>query len=168
MIKYQLVCQCENTFESWFASGSAFETLQQAGAVTCPTCGSTDVRKAIMAPNVSPKTRQRGRDPVHANEGPRRAPAQPPAAGAVATGPMPVPSPEKMAAFVEALREIRDELISKADDVGDRFPEEARKIHFEEVEPRAIYGQASPEEARDLAEDGVDFFVLPTLPEDRN
>ncbi|MEM9028394.1 MAG: DUF1178 family protein [Pseudomonadota bacterium] len=168
MIRYQLICDEEHTFESWFANSAAFDSLSDLGEITCPICGSTQVRKAIMAPNVSPRTRQKSSDD---------APRPSPNGSDVATTPdseAPVDvsnnsdAAAQVAQLVEAIRQVRDEVLAKSENVGPRFAEEARKIHFEEVEPRSIYGQATSEEARDLVEDGVDFYALPTLPEDRN
>lgn len=166
MIKYQLVCNSEHTFDSWFASSSAFDALKSAGELTCPSCGSVDVRKAIMAPNVSVSTRRD--EPVAATPQARPAAAVAPAQPPVPTVALDAETRKRLDELVNAVREIRRELMEKADNVGPKFAEEARKIHFAEVEPRAIYGQATPEEAQSLLEDGVDFFTLPTLPEDQN
>ncbi len=176
MIKYQLLCAEKHTFESWFSNSAAFEKLQEIGEVACPTCGSTEVRKAIMAPNVSPATRRKSDRPAltgrTATHGTAAAPVPDTADAAVDVGSAPAGLPEaaqrELAQLVEAVREIRRTFVAQADNVGHRFAEEARKIHYEEVEPRAIYGQASPEEAEALADEGVGFFALPTLPEDRN
>ena len=171
MIKYQLNCEAGHAFESWFASSDAFDKLAANGAVACPVCGSTNVRKAIMAPNVSPKTRQRGL----ASERQGRSP-EPPASRATESGPAAGPpsqvmnaqAAEAVAAFIDVVRKVRSELLANADDVGDKFAEEARKIHYDEAEARAIYGEATVEEARELVEEGIDFLPLPRLPEDRN
>ncbi|MEM7774643.1 MAG: DUF1178 family protein [Pseudomonadota bacterium] len=169
MIRYQLICDEEHTFESWFANSAAFDSLSDLGEITCPICGSTQVRKAIMAPNVSPRTRQKSSD-----DAPRPASSTSSEVATIADSDAPVDvsnnsdAAAQVAQLVEAIRQVRDEVLAKSENVGSRFAEEARKIHFEEVEPRAIYGQATSEEARDLVEDGVDFYALPTLPEDRN
>jgi hypothetical protein len=133
--------------------------------VSCPACGSVKVEKAIMAPRIVSK---RGRDsavPV---------PAQPPSAPAPAL-PAEVPSgastPLLLAQERELrakLRELRDHIVKNADNVGERFPTEARKMHYGDIEHRPIYGEASPDEARALIEEGVEVSPLPVLPEDRN
>lgn len=176
MIKYQLICNEEHTFDSWFASSAAFDALSSSGDVACPSCGSADVRKAVMAPNVSPSTRKHvAAEPAVANESESPAapaasrPAQLPQPAAEATPvAMDAETRKKFQQLLTAVRQIRKELVATSENVGPKFAEEARKIHFEEAEPRSIYGEATPEEARSLAEDGVDFFALPKLPEDYN
>lgn len=184
MIKYQLICQGDHTFESWFANSDAYETLTRVGEVTCPVCGSDDVRKAIMAPNVSPATRRKSDASVPAplagatggEQEARAGSLAGPASSTISVTPRPAPAPPVMnaeaaaeiAQFVEAVRTVKRELMARADDVGDRFADEARKIHYEETEARPIYGTADQDEVRELAEEGIDFFALPTLPEERN
>lgn len=173
MIKYQLICEADHTFESWFASSDAYDTLAANDTIACPTCASTNVRKAIMAPNVSPKTRKRGQDDAAKPIEPReagKAVMQQPIAPAI-PAPIAAMNPkaaEVVAEFIKAVRKVRSELVANADNVGDKFAEEARKIHYDEVAPRAIYGEATPEEAQELTEEGIDFVALPVLPEDRN
>ena len=121
MIKYSLVCESGHEFESWFPSSDAFDTQAKRGFVTCPACNSARVSKAIMAPNIARKDRPEQRPPVE----------QPVAAPAPAD---PSPQPmalldEKAAALREAVRELRTKILADSVDVGDKFPEEARKIH---------------------------------------
>lgn len=142
MIKFSLVCNEGHEFEAWFKSGSAYEAQTARAQVVCPHCGSHSVDKAIMAPAVAKRPET---DSV-----PR---AQPP-----------VPTPEQF----EFLRKMRDEIHAKAEYVGGRFAEEARKIHFNEADQRGIYGEASADEVKELAEDGVPFLPVPRLPEDLN
>jgi hypothetical protein len=155
MIKYALACDQAHAFESWFPSSDSYETQRARGLVTCPVCGSTKVEKALMAPQVARKD--------------RRAEAAPVSNEAAAPGPEQVamvsPAEKELRARIRALRE---ELMKTADPVGDRFAEEARKIHYGETEFRSIYGQATPEEAKELAEEGVAFHALPVLPDERN
>lgn len=151
MIRYTLVCDREHDYEAWFASADAYDASARAGANVCPVCGSDQVGKALMAPSVSPKTR---RDTT--------APA--PTSGKVDM----VAADPRRRALREALTELRRKVTETADYVGDRFPEEARRIHYEEVEPRGIYGEATLKEARELIEEGVDVMPLPTAPEDKN
>ncbi|MGQ7794289.1 DUF1178 family protein [Faunimonas sp. B44] len=146
MIRYSLVCAGRHEFEAWFGSSGAFDAQRAAGHVACPICGSLEVEKALMAPSIT--TGRKG------SEG--RAEQTSPAHG---------PDRKQM---IEAMKKVRNQLIANADYVGDRFAEEARKIHYEEAEKRGIYGQATPEEARGLIEEGVSFAPLPVLPDDAN
>ena len=161
MIHYNLRCDQGHTFESWFQSSSAYEAQEKRQLVSCPSCGSTKVERAIMAPQIVSK---RGREiaaPVPA------APA-PAAATEVTT---PTSTPLLMAQERELrvkLKELRDHIVKNADNVGERFPNEARKMHYGDIDHRPIYGEASPDEARALVEEGVEVTPLPVLPDDRN
>jgi hypothetical protein len=157
MIHYHLRCERGHAFESWFQSSSAYETQEKRKLVNCPTCGSAKVERAIMAPQIVSK---KGR------ETPVPAPAA--AASDAAT---PASTPLLMAQERELrakLKELRDHIVKNADNVGERFPNEARKMHYGDIEHRPIYGEASPDEARALIEEGVDVAPLPVLPNDRN
>ena len=158
MIRYNLHCERGHAFESWFQSSQAYETQEKRQLVNCPSCGSAKVERAIMAPQIVSK---KSRD--------RAAPA-PPAAEAT-TPASPASTPLMMAQERELrakLKELRDHIVKNADNVGERFPNEARKMHYGDIEHRPIYGEASPEEARSLIEEGVEVSPLPVLPDDRN
>ncbi|WP_375415304.1 DUF1178 family protein [uncultured Bradyrhizobium sp.] len=161
MIRYNLRCGRGHTFESWFQSSSAYESQEKRRLVTCPSCGSAKVERAIMAPQiVSKKTRQSAAPPA--------APAEAPASTEVTA---PASTPLMMAHERELrakIKELRDHIVKNADNVGERFPNEARKMHYGDIEHRPIYGEASPEEARSLIEEGVEVSPLPVLPDDRN
>ena len=153
MIRYTLACEAGHGFESWFPSSESYDEQAARGLVTCPLCGSTKVAKAMMAPAI-------GR-----------------AASASAEPSLPaiVPQPEAVSLAAEPdqrlramLRAFREHVTANADDVGTRFPEEARRIHYGEAGDRAIYGEASPAEARALIEEGIAVAPLPVLPDDRN
>ena len=168
MIRYALNCDQGHNFESWFASSSAFDKQAKRGLVTCPMCGSAKVEKAIMAPNLAAKLGDSGTaDP----RPPMPTPATPPPP--LQPGPMPPKTPVAMVSAAERelrhkLKELRDHITKNAHYVGPRFPEEARKIHYGEAEHRSIYGEASPEEAKQLHEEGIEFHPLPILPDDKN
>ena len=156
MIRYTLRCDRGHAFESWFQTSSAYDSQVKRKLVTCPACGSARVEKAIMAPQIVSK---KGRD----NAAP--APASP------ADVTIPSSTPLMMAQERELrakLRELRDHIVKNADNVGERFPNEARKMHYGDIEHRPIYGEASPDEARSLIEEGVEVTPLPVLPDDRN
>lgn len=170
MIRYALVCQQGHEFESWFQDSTAFDKQAKRGLVTCPNCGSAKVEKAIMAPRLSATARKRaaGADVAPAADAPAPVPAAAPAPSAEAS-----PAPVAMISsqereFRSKLKELRDHLTKNADNVGAKFPEEARKMHYGEAEHRSIYGVASPEEAKELSEEGIAFHPLPTLPDERN
>ena len=175
MIRYSLRCKKNHAFESWFASSEAFDKLSAKKQVVCPECGSKSVEKALMAPRV---VKSEGKSPSKraAKVAATRAVAAATAASASATAPaavpeVPVPSLQHVAAqkeLIEAVRKLRDEVVSKAEYVGPRFSEEARKIHYDEAPARGIYGEATAEEARALIEEGVDVMPLPVLPDDKN
>jgi hypothetical protein len=158
MIRYNLVCGRRHEFESWFASSAAFDKQAKRRLVACPVCGSTNVEKAIMAPRLA-----RTDTPIDMPE-----PA--------VTAPAPAPSPPAPVAMISPqerelrtkLKELRDHLTQNAENVGRKFPDEARKMHYGEIEHRSIYGEASPEEAKELHEEGVEFHPLPVLPDERN
>jgi hypothetical protein len=141
LIRFSLVCEHDHEFEAWFRSGDDFETQKKRGFVDCPTCGSSRVDKALMAPAVSTSEKKEKM--------------------ALAMGDAQRRALEEMKALAAKVRE-------NADYVGDKFAEEARKIHFGEAEARGIYGEATLEEAKDLAEDGVEFMPIPVFPDDRN
>ncbi|ODM72231.1 DUF1178 family protein [Bradyrhizobium elkanii] len=156
MIRYTLRCERGHQFESWFQSSSAYESQEGRHLIDCPSCGSSKIERAIMAPQVVSK---KGREPA------RPAPTAPvEAAGNESTSLMMAQERE----LRSKLKELRDHIVKNADNVGDRFPNEARKMHYGDIEHRPIYGEASPEEARALIDEGVEVSPLPTLPEDRN
>ena len=160
MIRYSLQCERGHAFESWFQSSSAYESQEKRKLVNCPICGSAKVERAIMAPQIVSQTR-------HDRAEPAPAPAVAPAAEVTA----PTSTPLLMAQERELrakIKELRDHIVKNADNVGERFPNEARKMHYGDIEHRPIYGEASPDEARALIEEGVEVAPLPVLPDDRN
>ena len=141
MIRFSLTCQRDHTFEAWFRSNDDFEAQKKRGFVECPDCGSNRVEKALMAPAVS-TGRKREKLALAVGEAQKRA--------------------------LTELKALSQKMRENADYVGDKFADEARKIHFGETDPRGIYGEATPEEAKSLAEDGVEFMPIPVFPEERN
>ena len=160
MIHYNLPCERGHTFESWFQSSSAYESQEKRKLIGCPVCGSDKVERAIMAPQVVSKKGREREAPV---------PAAPAAATEVAAPAAPTPLMMAQERELRAkLRELRDHIVKNADNVGERFPNEARKMHYGDIEHRPIYGEASPDEARSLIEEGIEVSPLPVLPDDRN
>ena len=162
MIRYTLNCDKGHTFESWFANSSAYDKQAKRSLIACPVCDSAKVEKAIMAPRIVGK---KGRERV-TEEAP--APAQTPAiAETSATGATPLMMAQERELRAK-LKELRDHIVKNADNVGERFPNEARKMHYGDIEHRPIYGEASADEARALIDEGVEVSPLPVLPDDRN
>ena len=165
MIRYALVCDQGHEFESWFADSTAYDKQAKRRLIACPRCGSAKVEKAIMTPRLAGN--RKGATPI---EMPAEAPAETVAAA-------PEKAPEKASVAMISpqerelrakLKELRDHLTQNADNVGAKFPEEARKMHYGEIEHRSIYGEATPDDAKALAEEGIEFHPLPILPDERN
>lgn len=152
MIKYALHCKAGHGFEGWFRNSEDFNEQLTKGQIQCPVCGSVDVAKALMAPSVSGT---RSQNAVQSDEK-----SQPLPADSLTT--------EQQSQMQDMLRAVRKSVVESSDYVGDKFAEEARKIHFEETEKRGIYGEATLDEVKSLAEDGIDCLPLPALPEDQN
>ena len=159
MIRYTLCCEKEHEFESWFPNSDAYDKQRKRGLVSCPACGSKKIDKALMTPQLARKDKG-ARDLV--TETPSTSPTPSPE-----TAPVAMISPQEME-FRSKLKELREHLTQNADNVGKKFPEEARKMHYGELEHRSIYGQASPDEAKALHEEGIEFHPLPILPDERN
>jgi hypothetical protein len=164
MIRYNLVCAKGHEFESWFAGSAAYDKQAKRGLVECPVCGSTKVEKALMTPRLG-RSDKTGHI-VPAMPEPAAAPAPEPAAPE-APAPVAMISPQEQELRTK-LKELREHLVKNAENVGGRFPEEARKMHYGEKEHRSIYGTASPDDAKALHEEGIEFAPLPTLPDERN
>jgi len=160
MIRYALACDQGHEFESWFPSGASYDAQAGKGLVTCPVCGSAKVDKRLMAPALARAEAKPARD------------AEPTAAP---TPEPPSPTPQAVAllsqqeaAMRAMLRAVREHVTRNADNVGERFPEEARRMHYGDIEHRSIYGRADAEEADALREEGIEVHPLPILPDDRN
>lgn len=142
MIRYALQCAAGHEFESWFRDSASYDEQAKRGFVTCPECGSARVEKRIMAPSLATREGQ-------------------PAAPVAMMG-------EKEREFRAMLAALHRHVRENAEDVGQGFVEEARKIHYGEVDERAIYGVATPQEARSLHEEGIAVLPLPPLPDEAN
>jgi hypothetical protein len=167
MIRYNLVCAKGHEFESWFANSATYDKQARRGLLECPHCGSSKVEKALMTPRLA-RTKKSGAPitaPPEAVTTPD--PATPEPAAAPQPAPVAVISPQERELRAK-LKELRDHLVSNAENVGGRFPEEARKMHYGEKKHRSIYGTASPDDAKALHEEGIEFAPLPVLPDERN
>lgn len=140
MIRYALTCDNGHSFEGWFAKSDDFESQKTLGLLSCPSCGSTDVGKLLMAPAVATA---RQKEAVHA---------------------LAIDQVQKEA--ISKLKEAIAAIKANSEDVGERFPEEARKIHYGEADVRGIIGQASPGEVKALIDEGIEIAPIPVLPDD--
>lgn len=142
MIRFGLLCDREHDFDGWFSSSDDFDMQLKRGLIACPHCDSIKVSKALMAPTVSTGRRKEKL--------------------AVAT------LDSARSKMVAEMRNLRERITEDAEDVGRRFPEEARKIHYGEADARGIYGEANREEVEGLLEEGVEIAPLPVIPDDAN
>jgi len=155
MIRYRLKCKKGHEFDAWFASSAAYERQAKGKQLSCAKCGSTQVAKALMAPKLTKRSATKqgaAKETVRVREAGK-------------------PETHRLAAHGElmaAMRKLRTEIEAKSEYVGPRFPDEARKIHYEEAPARGIHGEATADEAKALSEEGIEFFPLPILPEDHN
>lgn len=134
MIRYALVCKAGHEFEGWFPGIEACDMQLEQGLVSCPDCGASKIKKALMAPSVAPKKSDSGQK-----------------ARAVAA----------LAEQRAKLAAVRAHVEQNFENVGERFTEEARRIHYGETERRDIYGEASLADAKELVEEGVEIAPLP-------
>jgi hypothetical protein len=162
MIVFQLTCSDAHEFEAWFRSSDSFEQQRAAGDVECPYCGDVHVMKAPMAPNVV-TSRQKSvvREQAEAQiiDQPKNQPSDQPSDQAAE-----VRAREVAEQILRAVGKLRDQIEETTDDVGDKFVDEARRIHYGETEERGIRGVATEQEATELDEEGIDVFRLPTGP----
>ena len=162
MIRYSLICERKHDVEIWFKNSADYDKQAKRGLVTCPACGSAQVEKALMAPALGRGTKKHESAPIAEAAPTTEAPAP-----VENKTPVAMISPLEQE-FRAKLKELRDHLTKNADNVGAKFPEEARKMHYGESEHRSIYGEATPQEARELLDEGVELHPLPVLPEERN
>ena len=141
MIRFALVCSQAHEFEGWFRDNADFDRQQKHNMVSCPVCETQSVGKALMAPSISTGKRQEKVTLAMGDEQRR---------------------------MMTEMRAMTQKMKAGADYVGDKFADEARKIHDGDADVRGIYGEATNEEARALIEEGIDFMPLPSFPEDHN
>jgi hypothetical protein len=140
VIKYSLSCDNGHSFEGWFSTSSDFDQQVASGFLTCPVCNSAAISKSLMAPSVSTARKKEAKQQMA----------------------MDLARREAMAKLREAVSHIR----ANAEDVGEKFPEEARKIHYGEADARGIIGEASLSDVRELLDEGIEIAPLPDLPEE--
>jgi hypothetical protein len=164
MIRYTLACAKGHTFESWFQNSAAYDKQAKRDLVSCPVCGDTKVEKTLMRPSLA-GTKKRARRLAPKSAVPATPAGQEPIVAEKA--PVAMISPQEQE-FRTKLKELRDHLTKNSDYVGQKFPEEARKMHYGEIDHRSIHGEASLEEAKELHEEGIELHPLPVLPDERN
>ena len=143
MIRYNLICDNEHNFESWFRDSTSCEDQIKSRNVFCPECNSNVVTKALMSPRIQKK-------------------------GNINNQKNTVLSNGRTNNLNDAIRKIREEIKKNSEYVGKEFPEEARKIHYKESEERSIYGEATAKDIKELHEEGIDIIHIPNLPDDKN
>ena len=138
MIKYNLICSCGKTFESWFSSSIEFESQKNNKLINCIYCYSTSIKKSLMSPNLSSKSNK-------------------------------ISKKAKLERNVKKqLLEFRKYIEKNCKDVGDKFPQEARSIHYDKKNSKGIYGKATPEETAELMEEGIEVTTIPWLDKSEN
>jgi len=174
MIKYQLICDLSHEFEGWFQTSASFDAQSQSELITCPVCGSANVRRALMTPNLaSPKRRRRpspdnisntNKSIADINGTPLSSSNQTNSLGShdVASGAS--PSVTEIGEAMAQLRQLQRKIKAEFRDVGTEFAAEARKIHYGESAPENIYGQSSDEEREALLDEGIDVVAMPWVP----
>ena len=138
MIKYNLICKCNKTFESWFSSSKNYERLVKKKLINCIYCGSTLVKKTLMAPNLSRKTNQKTKDFKYEKK------------------------------IKKQLVNLRRYIEKSCKDVGDNFPQEARNIYYDNKSLKGIYGKATPEETAELLDEGIEVATIPWVNKSEN
>jgi hypothetical protein len=138
MIKYNLICKCGKSFESWFLSSAKFDSLSKKKVISCIYCKSTSVKKSVMSPNLSSKS-------------------------------------NKISKNIKIEKKIKKELLKfrkyiekNCKDVGDNFTQEARSIHYDKKNSKGIYGKATPEQAEELLEEGIEVSTIPWIDKSEN
>ncbi|MBO9687470.1 DUF1178 family protein [Roseateles chitosanitabidus] len=180
MLVLNLACEAGHSFEGWFGSSSDFDSQQQRGLLSCPLCNSAQVRRMPSAPRLNLRATQgaarSGQSGPASPAGPSGesragATSQSPRGDTPRTSPAPLPATAPVDAngelpplAIELQRQVLQAvrtMIANTEDVGDRFATEARRIHYGETEQRGIRGRATPDEARELADEGIDVVALP-------
>ena len=138
MIKYNLICECGKTFESWFSSSTEYDSLKRKKLINCIYCDSTSIDKSIMSPNLFSKSNEiYKKTKLEKN-------------------------------IKKQLLEFRKYIEKNCMNVGDNFPQEARSIHYDKKTSQGIYGRATPEETSELIEEGIEVASIPWIDESEN
>ena len=173
MIKYQLICDLSHEFEGWFQTSASFDTQNQSELITCPVCGSANVRRALMTPNLASPKRRRGplADNMSSTDASINGITGSPSNQINSSGSRDVassasPNVNEVNEAMAQLRQLQRKIKAEYRDVGTEFAAEARKIHYGESAPENIYGQSSEEEREALLDEGIDVVAMPWVPPD--
>ena len=147
MIHYDLICEKGHEFDGWFSNSDAFDVQAAQGLVACTICGTMKIEKQLMAPGIPTKSNKKSDGGQFLTAG---------------------PVDPRAAAMMQMMREYRQHVEANTENVGANFAEEARKIHYKETDARGIHGVATPAEAQELVEEGIEIHPVPVLPEDGN
>lgn len=147
MIRYDLVCDKGHEFDGWFRDSDTYDKQAKRGLVSCTHCGTSKIQKQIMAPGIPSKSNKKSDAPVRMTAG---------------------PVDPRAAVMMQMMRDYRKHIEANAENVGNNFAEEARKIHYKETEERGIYGSTTRDDAAALIEEGIEIHPVPVLPEDGN
>ena len=147
MIRYDLVCEKGHEFDGWFRDSDTYDKQAKRGLVSCTHCGTAKIQKQIMAPGIASKSNKKSDNAVRMSAG--------------------LVDP-RAAAMMQMMRDYRKHVEANSENVGDKFAEEARKIHYNETKARGIHGQATRDDVVALTEEGIDIHPIPVLPEDGN
>lgn len=142
MIRFSLVCDQDHSFVGWFSSSDDFDTQKKRGLIGCPMCDSLKIEKSLMAPQVSTSRKKEAQNIAMVDAARQE--------------------------VVSEIRKLRDKLTENSDYVGEKFPEEARRIHYGETEERGIHGEAGKDDIEALLDEGINIAPLPTIPDDAN
>ena len=138
MIKYNLACKCGETFESWFANSSEYDSLKKKKLINCIYCDSTSVKKSIMSPNLPSKSNKKSK------------------------------STKLEKNIKKQLQDFKKYIEKNCKDVGNNFPQEARSIYYDNKKSKGIYGKATPEETAELIDEGIEVTTIPWLDKSEN
>jgi len=138
MIKYNLICKCGKTFESWFLGSNEYEALNKKKLINCVHCNSTSIKKAVMSPNLPSKTNKIAKKNLLEKK------------------------------MKKQLLDFRKYIEKNCKDVGDNFPREARSIHYDKKTSKGIYGKATQEETNELIEEGIEVATVPWINKSEN
>ena len=138
MIKYNLLCKCGKTFESWFSSSSKYDVLRRKKLINCIYCDSTSVKKSIMSPNLPSKSNKKSK------------------------------STKLEKNIKKQLQDFKKYIEKNCKDVGNNFPQEARSIYYDKKKSKGIYGKATPEETAELIDEGIEVTTIPWLDKSEN
>lgn len=166
MIRYRLLCDEGHDFDAWFRNSDDFEQQKTHMLISCPLCSSTAIDRGLMAPAIA-KAKYHEEEKVATSTDISTNAQASPKNKEDANIPAALPNLQ-MEHIISLMRDFKKTVIENAVDVGEKFAEEARKIHYGDTDPYGIYGKATTQEVMELAEDGIDILPLPILPEERN